>query len=52
LLNYLNTWSGLQHYLKQHTETPLLELQQLLQQQPAQDLEIEFPILLRLGCLV
>jgi len=30
----------------------LLELQQLLQQQPAQDLEIEFPVLLRLGCLV
>ena len=52
LLNYLNTWSGLQHYLKQHTETPLLELQQLLQQQSAQDLEIRFPILLRLGCLV
>lgn len=52
LLNYLNTWSGLQHYLKQHTETPLLELQQLLQQQSAQDLEIQFPILLRLGCLV
>ena len=52
LLKYLNTWSALQHYLKQHTETPLLELQQLLQQQSAQDLEIRFPILLRLGCLV
>ncbi len=52
LLNYLNTWSGLQHYLKQHTDTPLLELQQLLQQQPAQGLEIKFPVLLRLGRLV
>jgi ubiquinone/menaquinone biosynthesis C-methylase UbiE len=52
LLNYLNTWSGLQHYLKQHTDTPLLELQQLLQQQPAQGLEIQFPVLLRLGRLV
>ena len=52
LLNYLNTWSGLQHYLKQNSDTPLLELQQLLQQQPAQGLEIQFPVLLRLGRLV
>ena len=51
LLDYLNTWSGLQHYLKQHTETPLLELQQLLRQQPTQVFGIQFPVLLRLGRL-
>jgi len=50
LLKYLSTWSAIKHYCEQNQDHPLLDLAEQLKSEP-QDLNIEFPIFLRVGKL-
>lgn len=50
LLKYLSTWSAVKRYQEKNQVSPLLDLAEILSQQQA-NLNIEFPILLRLGRL-
>jgi len=51
LTGYLNTWSAVQHYIKQHGHNPVEELEMRLKEhwQADESRLIEFPILLRIG---
>lgn len=51
LLDYFTTWSGLQHYLKQHLEDPLQGLIQYFSSSSTTHYEIHFPVVLRMGKL-
>jgi len=51
LIGYLNTWSAVQHYIKQKQSNPVALIQTDLEQAwgPEQSKTIYFPILLRIG---
>ncbi|MDF3079422.1 MAG: class SAM-dependent methyltransferase [Sphingobacteriaceae bacterium] len=51
LLGYLNTWSAVQHYIKQHGHNPVEEVEKRLNEhwRPGESRIMEFPILLRIG---
>jgi hypothetical protein len=49
LLQYLGTWSGLQHYQRTQSHEPLYELRQLLAVKHDPILKLSFPVLLRVG---
>ena len=50
LLQYLATWSGVQHYQRQHPqEDPLLEMRECLATKANPQVKLSFPVLLRVG---
>jgi ubiquinone/menaquinone biosynthesis C-methylase UbiE len=49
LLQYLSTWSGLQHYQRTQPHEPLYGLRQLLAVKHDPILKLSFPVLLRVG---
>lgn len=49
LLNYFNTWSGLQHYVKHHGKSPLDALAQFFEANALAHYQIRFPVLFRIG---
>lgn len=51
VLQYLATWSGLQHYQRAQQHDPLHELRELLAAKGNPMLSLSFPVLLRLGRL-
>lgn len=50
LLDYINTWSAIKHYKNKHEDNPLAQLEAYIKQnQDVNALNIEFPVLLRIG---
>jgi ubiquinone/menaquinone biosynthesis C-methylase UbiE len=49
LLRYLATWSGVQHYQRQHQQDPLQNIRQCLVTKGNPEVTLSFPVLLRVG---
>ena len=49
LLQYLATWSGVQHYQRQHQQDPLQNIRQCLVTKGNPEVTLSFPVLLRVG---
>lgn len=49
LLQYLATWSGVQHYQRQHQQDPLQNIRQCLVAKGNPRVKLSFPVLLRVG---